>query len=171
LHNVVSYLLYLIFARWFYLWYNAYKGDEKFFPSEKDLMTILFLPAEYYWRESKRRGIAVYDEPLWQYWRAEFWAQWIAAFRIRMYCWQGSIQALKGVDMFLSLEVQELRLMRSGKRSLVYEHFFATLEDRDAPPPPAIPEIPIFEPPRTCRFTYEKPHKRHVGCYGRCQDG
>ena len=112
-HKIVSYLLYLIVARWFYLWFFAWKGDNHFFPSEKELMTVLFLPAEQAWRDARRRNIAIYDDQLWGFWRPEFWAQLKQSLIVKYRHFQAALMAFKGHDMFFSLEVQELRLMRS----------------------------------------------------------
>eukprot|EP00438_Fugacium_kawagutii_P029762 Skav201404 [mRNA] locus=scaffold2219:53597:54772:- [translate_table: standard] len=50
-HNVISYLMVCFLIRWTILLVWAYKADVTFWPSEKQLMKLLYLPWERKWRE------------------------------------------------------------------------------------------------------------------------
>eukprot|EP00913_Durusdinium_trenchii_P017315 g16283.t1 len=55
-HNIISYTLFCFMIRWTILLVWAYKADVTFWPSEKQLMKLLYLPWERKWRERLRRG-------------------------------------------------------------------------------------------------------------------
>jgi len=131
-HNVISYLMVCFLIRWTILLVWAYKADVTFWPSEKQLMKLLYLPWERKWRERLRRGRLPPPEPItWNPLLNDFWFQtkmlWIERF-IALFC---AIKALRGSELFYSVEVRELIKMRSGDRDVTYERFVDSMNDKD----------------------------------------
>jgi len=131
-HNVISYVMVCFLIRWTILLVWAYKADVTFWPSEKQLMKLLYLPWERKWRERLRRGRLPPPEPItWNPLLNDFWFQtkmlWIERF-IALFC---AIKALKGSELFYSVEVRELIKMRSGDRDVTYERFVDSMNDKD----------------------------------------
>ncbi|CAJ1339180.1 unnamed protein product [Effrenium voratum] len=117
---------------WTILLVWAYKADVNFWPSEKQLMKLQYLPWERRWRERLRRGRLPPPEPItWNPLLNDFWYQtkilWIDRL-IWTFC---AVKALKGSELFYSVEVRELVKMRSGDRDLTYERFVDSMNDKD----------------------------------------
>lgn len=131
-HNIISYTLFCFMIRWTILLVWAYKADVTFWPSEKQLMKLLYLPWERKWRERLRRGRLPPAEPItWNPLINDFWFQtkmlWIERL-IALFC---AIKALRGSELFYSVEVRELMKMRSGDRDVTYERFVDSMNDKD----------------------------------------
>lgn len=124
IHNIVSWLMLPLALWWLYYWLVAGVLDKKFWPTEKHFVKIHFAPLEHQWRETVRRGrqpfpglnLAAKIKQSWA-WRMEDFSK--------------SLSALSGTEVLLSLEVRELRCMRSGRRNATYQNFFDAVGERD----------------------------------------
>eukprot|EP00931_Biecheleriopsis_adriatica_P049453 TRINITY_DN28608_c0_g2_i1.p1 TRINITY_DN28608_c0_g2~~TRINITY_DN28608_c0_g2_i1.p1 ORF type:complete len:4151 (-),score=822.11 TRINITY_DN28608_c0_g2_i1:49-11319(-) len=132
IHNVMSYTALGFLIRWIVLLFMAYRQDTVFWPSEKQLMKLLYLPHERKWRERLRRGRLPPPEPItWNPFSGNFWYQtkmlWIDRI-IWAFC---AFKAFKGSELFMTVEVRELIKMRSGERDLTYERFVESMNEKD----------------------------------------
>eukprot|EP00930_Biecheleria_cincta_P043965 TRINITY_DN30166_c0_g2_i1.p1 TRINITY_DN30166_c0_g2~~TRINITY_DN30166_c0_g2_i1.p1 ORF type:complete len:4212 (-),score=769.14 TRINITY_DN30166_c0_g2_i1:57-12692(-) len=131
-HNVMTYTMLIFLVRWAYLLLTAIRGDTNFWPSEKQLMKLTYLPHERKWRARIRRGRLPPQGPLsYNPMTGAFWIQTQSLMIDRIIWAFCSFQAMKGSELFMSVEVRELIKMRSGNRDVTYERFVESMNEKD----------------------------------------
>jgi len=131
-HNVITYMMLCFAIRWCILIVLAIRGDTNFWPSEKQLVKLTYLPHERKWRERIRRGRIPPREPItWNPFSGNFWYQTKMLWIDRIIWLFSAFKAMKGSELFMSVEVRELIKMRSGERDQTYERFVESMNEKD----------------------------------------